>query len=123
MGIMTNASSGLLELNKPQMDRFMETSSHLVQGYFSQDTSGLFERIETSFKPFIQVGGIIDTSKNTAQSRISKLNIDLGNHESRMDRFEVNMIQKYTQMDIIMAQLSSQNMAISSMLSNIGSYR
>ena len=123
LGIMTNVSSGLLELNEPQMERFLKTESHLVQGLFSQENTGIVDKIRAGFKPFIQTGGIIDVSKNTAESRISSLNIDLGTHEEKMDRFEMSMIQKYTKMDILMAQLTSQNTAISAMMSSIGSYR
>jgi flagellar hook-associated protein 2 len=123
MGIMTNASSGLLELNEPQMNRFMEDNSDLVQGFFQQADTGILDRMTTGFEPFTQSGGIIDTSNNTAQARISRLNIDLIDHEAKMGRFESAMLDKYTKMDIIMAKLSSQNTAISAMLNSGGSYR
>lgn len=123
LGIMTNAKSGLLELNESTMERFMETSSHLVQDLFSQEDTGILDRVVNGFKPFTQSGGIIDISKNTAESRISSLETDKDKHTAKMDRFEMLMIQKFTKMDILMAQLSSQNTAISAMLSSLGSYR
>lgn len=122
MGVMTNAKTGDLELNSAQMESFLKDNSSAVQAFFSEDASGLFDRVEATFKPFIQTGGMIDTSNNSAQSAISRLNKELDNHEDRMSRFENSLFEKYSKMDSLMATLNSQNNAITAMLSSMGTY-
>jgi len=122
MGVMTNASSGKLELNSARMNEFMEVNSSLVKDFFAQESTGLTQRFESVFTPYIQTGGFIDSSRNTAEATISRLNRDLSNHEDRMARFENNLFTKYSKMDALMAQLSSQNNAITAMLSSMSTY-
>ena len=119
MGVMTDYKSGKLEINSQRLEEFMGAHGDKMMSFFSAESTGFADRLDEALKPYIQSGGLIDSSRNTAEAMISRLNVDQERHEIRMDQFEMQMFERFTAMDTYMAQMSSQNNAVMAMLSSV----
>lgn len=125
-GSYTNLSSigvsfqrdGTLALDETQLDSAIQDDSNNVAELFSA-ADGYATRLDSIAEDMLIYNGTIDSRTNVFKDRISDLEDRQVTLESRLERIEARMRQRFTALDVLVSSLTDTNTALTQQLNSL----
>lgn len=122
LGITTNVTSGLLEIDDTKLAEALKSNMGDVQNLLS-GTNGLGSRLTTVTETFTRSGGLIGSTTDGINKNIADIKKQYAITEERIDAKMENYRRQFTALDSMVAQMNSVSSYLTqqlSMLGNIG---
>ena len=114
------ADDGTLSVDSSKFDSAMESSYDDVATLFSGD-NGLASIMEEMLSSYTGSGGMLKDLVDSSQSTVDKTRDQLENYEYRMELYEQQLRDRFTQLDSTLASLNSNGNYLMSQLSSLNS--
>lgn len=127
LGISTNASGfntdgvnasrlrGYLEIDEGTLDDVLSNNFREVKRLFGYDSdgdlrvdTGIAYQVESNVRPYVEVGGIIASRKNTLNTQISNTEEDIREYEEHLSEYERELEQDFGEMQGAMQRMQEQ---------------
>lgn len=118
LGVETERD-GTLSLNAATFDSALEFDPKGVAEMFAGATNGLATRFTALADRLNEAGGLLDSRETTLNSRIRDLEGDRADIQFRLQRKEAALVQQFSALDALIAQLNTTSSFLSSQLDQI----
>ncbi|MEM9070779.1 MAG: flagellar filament capping protein FliD [Myxococcota bacterium] len=121
LGIRLN-NDGTLELDDAELTAALADDPDAVVEFLSgNDTvTGFLGRLETVVDAFADSEGIIASRQDAMSAQVDDLDISIANMELRLEKFEENLRNRFTNLEVVVSGLNSQQQQLTSILSQLG---
>ncbi len=120
LGIDLNREGVMSIEDEDALAKALESNPARVAEIFTS-SQGISSKIESLLSRFVSTGGVIDNSKKGVSNKITYINTQIDNYESRLAVREQVLRRQYATLQSTLSQLQSQESMLSSITSNISS--
>ena len=99
---------GTVSLDESDLKDALASDFKGALAIFTTDTTGLATKFETSIENFIDSDGLIDSRKDSLNSRIKGLNKSIDRQNARVDAYEARLKAQFLAMETAIQKLNTQ---------------
>ncbi|MEQ8662362.1 MAG: flagellar filament capping protein FliD [Gammaproteobacteria bacterium] len=118
LGVETERD-GTLTLNAQTFDSALEFDPEGVAEMFARADSGLATRFVALADRLNSAGGLLDSRETSLNGRIRSIESDRVNLQARLQRREATLVQQFSALDVLVAQLNTTSSFLSTQLDQI----
>lgn len=118
---ITADTKGKLEFSQTKFEEALATDEDAVTALFADETLGIAKRLEDQLKLYTDsVDGLIKTRNDGYDSRIKQTSDRIEQAERRLELYEVQLTQKYANLETLMARLQGQGSSVGNIAQSFG---
>ncbi|MBD9398219.1 flagellar filament capping protein FliD [Pseudomonas sp. PDM11] len=118
LGISTSRT-GTLEIDKTRMTEALEKNADGLVDFFTKKDTGLISRLDKQITEYTKYNGIIQTETSTLNNTLSDISKQREAHAARMATLETSLLNKFNNMDGLVAQLNGTGNSLLSSLESL----
>ena len=118
LGVSTDRN-GLLKIDSSQLNDALSNSFDDVAGFFSDETTGLANRVDAMLDNYLESTGTFASRSESLNARLDRIDTDREQLVTRMEKLEARYLAQFTAMDALVANLQGTGNFLTQQLDSI----